>query len=160
VYEKNHLRSSGGTRLTSLHFTDSHFTSLHFTLHLSRALNVTPPQPTHIIPHPPSPLNKKRSYSLVVMTQGFSAVVHHIGGQVSYPGGRAQPPADTTERWEIIDLLLPVGRVFNSGMVWSLFAVFLLGCSVVLLLDSLAWHSSLRGLSSSTAQRIRSDCVA
>jgi hypothetical protein len=40
------------------------------------------------------------------MTKGFSAVVHHFGGRVSYRGRRAQPPYDTTEWWEIVDLLL------------------------------------------------------
>jgi len=78
-------------------------TSLHFTSPFISPK--TSPQPTN--PYNPAralPLDTKRSCSLAVMTNVFSAVVHHLGGQVSYPGRRAQPPADTTEWWEIIDL--------------------------------------------------------
>jgi hypothetical protein len=78
-------------------------TSLHFTLPFIPPKTSQPTNPYN--PARALPLNRKRSYSLAVVTQrDLSQLYTTSEARFSYPGRRAQPPADTTEWWEIIDL--------------------------------------------------------
>jgi hypothetical protein len=93
--------------------------------------------PRYVFFRAPLASTSKRSYSLVVMTKEFSAVVHHFRGRVSYRGRRAQPPYDTTEWWEIVDLLLAVRRSSIPVFCVSSFLSFLV-VVVVLLISSVS----------------------
>ena len=62
----------------------------------------------YILYRAPVPSTSKRSYRLTVITKDSAQLYITFEGRVSYRGRRAQPPVDTIEWWEIVDLLLAV----------------------------------------------------
>jgi hypothetical protein len=118
-------------------------TSLHFTSPFISPK--TSPQPTN--PYNPAralPLDTKRSCSLAVMTNVFSAVVHHLGGQVSYPENGHNLLLILPSGGRSIDLLLPVGGGFDSCMFLCCVLFILVVCLFyAYLLASLWGYKSL-----------------